>query len=229
MSYFLRTKHNWFVSAPSVWAIYKRHGVNRLRYKKKWQRYPQRYSKEEPGDRLQIDVKFLDKLVATGRRYYQFTAIDDCTRYRVLRIYDHNSVESAMDFVDQVKRALPFAVKQIQTDNGAEFSDKFSWHLQDLGIEHRKTKVRTPEENGKVERSHRTDAEEFYYGKRFVSISHCIRRVRQWEKEYNERRPHMALNGKTPHEYLMAKLANHISDRAPLTLPKAAKPVTEDG
>jgi transposase InsO family protein len=106
---------------------------------------------------------------------------------------------------------LPFAIKQIQTDNGKEFSDQFSWSLEDLGIEHRKTKIRSPEENGKVERSHRTDEEEFYRTKQFVSIKHCIQLLRQWEREYNEERPHMALNGKTPQEYLTEKLKNHLS------------------
>lgn len=211
MSSYLKQKHNWFVSKNTVWRLYKEHGLNRLKYKKKWQRYPQAYSKPLPGDRLQVDVKFIDAKAFAGKRYYQFTAIDDCTRYRVLRIYDHNTVKSASDFVDQVQRALPFAIKQIQTDNGSEFSPQFSWHLQDLGISHRKTRVRAPEENGKVERSHRTDGEEFYGINRFVSIRHCTRLLAQWEKEYNERRPHMALKGKTPKEYLSEKLRNHVS------------------
>jgi transposase InsO family protein len=105
---------------------------------------------------------------------------------------------------------LPFAIKEIQTDNGQEFSDRFRWHLENIGIEHRKTKVRSPEENGKVERSHRTDEEEFYRTKRFVSIGHCIGLLKQGEKEYNEERPHMALKGKTPKEYLLEKLQNHV-------------------
>ena len=116
----------------------------------------------------------------------------------MLRIYDQNSVTSARDFVDHVNQMLPFAIKQIQTDNGSEFSDQFTWHLEDLGISHRKTKVCSPVENGKVERSHRTDAEEFYGINRFVSIKHRIKLLRKWEKEYNYERPHMSLGGKTP-------------------------------
>lgn len=211
MSWYLRQKYGWYVSKNTVWRLYKEYGLNRLRYKKRWQRYPQHYEKPFPGDRLQIDVKFLDKLGLAGKRYYQFTAIDDCTRFRVLRIYDHNTVESATDFIHQVKTVLPFAIKQVQTDNGSEFSEAFSWHLEDLGITHRKTKIRSPEENGKVERSHRTDGEEFYGINRFVSIQHCIKLLAQWEREYNERRPHMALGGKTPREYLAEKLKHHYS------------------
>lgn len=226
MSYYIRKKYGWFVSAPTIWQIYKRHNISRLKYKKRWQRYPQRYSKDSPGDRLQIDVKFLENINALGKRYYQFTAIDDCTRYRILRIYDHNTVNNAVDFVEQVRKALPFAIKQIQTDNGKEFSDQFSWHLEDLGIEHRKTRIRSPEENGKVERSHRTDEEEFYRTKRFVSIKHCIQLLREWEKEYNENRPHMSFKGKTPKEYLLEKLKGHLSTQV---ISRTARTVAEVG
>jgi transposase InsO family protein len=213
MSWYIKQQYNWYISKTTIWRLYKEHGLNRLKYKKKWQRYPQRYSKPLPGDRLQVDVKFLDSLEFERKRYYQFTAIDDCTRYRVLRIYDHNTVKSAIDFINQVKKVLPFVIKQVQTDNGSEFSEGFSWHLQDLDITHRKTKVRSPEENGKVERSHRTDQEEFYTVHRFVSIQHCMRLLNMWEKEYNEKRPHMALQGKTPKQYLMEKLQRHTLNR----------------
>lgn len=212
MLYYVKHRYNWFVSSQTIWQLYKEHGLNRLKYKKQWQRYPQHYSRALPGDQVQIDVKFLEKTAFAGKRYYQFTAIDDCTRFRVLRIYDHNTVKNAADFVDQVRHVLPFAIRQIQTDNGSEFSEAFSWHLDDLGISHRKTKVCAPEENGKVERSHRTDNTEFYGITKFVSIQHCVKLLREWETEYNHDRPHMALGGKTPHEYLTEKLKNHVSN-----------------
>ena len=113
----------------------------------------------------------------------------------------------------------------MQTDNGSEFSEKFSWHLDDLGIGHRKTRICSPEENGKVERSHKTDQAEFYGINRFVSISHCTRLLKQWEKEYNERRPHMALKGKTPREYLEEKLRGHVSNQALIAPIKSVKEV----
>lgn len=115
MSLYVKEKYNWFVSKKTVYKIYQEYGMNRLRYKKRWQRYPQRYAKDLPGDRVQMDTKFLDKAAFAGKQYYQFTAIDDCTRYRVLRIYDHNTAESAIRFVEEVRKALPFAMKQIQT------------------------------------------------------------------------------------------------------------------
>src|SRR6185312_669053 len=134
------------------------------------------------GHHVQIDVKFIAPITppaaagarpaaasgssgaAGGRRkkYYQYTAIDDCTRLRVLRIYERNNQQTAIQFADYVIARLPFQVQTIQTDNGAEFQSAFHWHIQDLGIRHRYIKPATPRLNGKVERSHRIDAEEFY-------------------------------------------------------------------
>ena len=57
-----------------------------------------------------------------GKRkgYFQFTAIDDCTRLRVLKIYERNNQKNAIDFVDYVLSRLPFRVRAIQTDNGSD-------------------------------------------------------------------------------------------------------------
>ena len=69
-----------------------------------------------------MDVKFLERIAGSRKRLYQFTAIDDCTRIRVLKIYDVCNQKSAISFVDEVIRRLPFRVLVIQTDNGAELS-----------------------------------------------------------------------------------------------------------
>ena len=210
MSIYLKQKKNWFVSKNSIWRLYKEHGLNRLGYKKKWERYPQRYSKDLPGDRVQIDVKYIEKMGLEQKRYYQFTAIDDCTRYRVLRVYDHNTVANATDFVNELQKKLPFAIKQIQTDNGSEFSQGFSWHLDDLGITHRKTKVCSPEENGKVERSHRTDGEVLWPASiRFYCSLHQAHeglgtKVQRGSSSHVSRQQN---------EVSYGKLANHVSKR----------------
>jgi hypothetical protein len=78
----------------------------------------------------------------------------------------------AIDFINQVKQTLPFAITQVQTDNGSECSETFSWHLEDQGLHPRKTRIRSPEEHGNVERSHRTDEEKWYGLNRFVSFHH---------------------------------------------------------
>jgi len=84
---------------------------------KRWQRY----EKPQPGHRLQVDVTFLERITGTRRRFYQFTAIDDCTRMRVLKVFDAYNQRTAIQFIDDVRRCLPFRVHVVQTDNGAEF------------------------------------------------------------------------------------------------------------
>ncbi|MFE3412003.1 DDE-type integrase/transposase/recombinase [Streptomyces mirabilis] len=86
-------------------------------------------------------------------KYYQFTAIDDCTRLRVLRIYPTLNQATAIQFLDYVIQRLPFQVEVIQTDNGAEFQSAFHWHVLDKGIAHTYIKPRTPRLNGKVGRT----------------------------------------------------------------------------
>jgi transposase InsO family protein len=116
----------------------------------------------QPGHRLQIDVKFLERIPGTRTRLYQFTAIDDCTRIRVLKVYDTCNQGTAIRFLDDVLRRLPFRVHVVQTDNGAEFQSHFHWRLEALDIRHVYIRPRTPHLNGKVERSHRIDDQEFY-------------------------------------------------------------------
>lgn len=90
------------------------------------------------------------------------TAIDDCTRPRVLRIYDRCNRATAIRLIDYLLVRSPFEIHSIQTDNEAEFRSRFHWHVVDRSIEHVYVDRRTPRLNGKVERSHRIDQEEFY-------------------------------------------------------------------
>lgn len=168
-----------------------------------------RYEKPQPGHRLQLDVKFLERIPGTQKRLYQFTAIDDCTRIRVLKVYDACNQRTAMQFIDEVLRRLPFRVLAIQTDNGAEFQSQFHWHVESLDIRHAYIRPRTPHLNGKVERSHRVDHEEFYQlldDKGVTDDIHLFNeKLREWEDYYNYHRPHGALDGQTPYERLVEK------------------------
>ena len=127
-------------------------------HKERWHRY----EKPQPGHRLQVDVKFLERIAGTRKRLYQFTAIDDCTRIRVLKIYDACNQRTAIQFIDEVLGRLPFRLHVVQTDNRAEFQSRFHWHLQERDVRHAYIRPRTPRWNGKVERSHRVDDQEFY-------------------------------------------------------------------
>jgi hypothetical protein len=101
-----------------------------------------------------MDVKFLERIPGTTTRLYQFTAIDDCTRIRVLKVYNACNQSTAVSFVDDVIRRLPFRIQVVKTDNGAEFQSKFHWHLQELDIQHvyivRERPVSTARSNGHI-------------------------------------------------------------------------------
>jgi transposase InsO family protein len=130
------------------------------------------------------------------------------TRIRVLRIYDRLDQKRAIQFVDYVLEKLPFSVEQIQTDNGSEFASQFHWHVLDQGIRHVYIKPATPRLNGKVERSHRIDAEEFYRQLDGVIIDDAKifnDKLLEWENFYNYARPHGSLAGQTPYERLKQK------------------------
>ncbi|MFJ6000520.1 integrase core domain-containing protein [Arthrobacter sp. NPDC092385] len=87
---------------------------------------------------------------------------------------------------------LPVKVEKAQTDNGSEFGQSFHWHLLDKGIGHIRIRPATPRLNGKVERSHRIDSEEFHRlleGQVIDDVNLFQDRLQQWEDHYNYDRP----------------------------------------
>jgi len=125
ISMYLRRYHDVTVSPSGVWRSLKRLELNRLPAHQRYKRYIQRwkrYEKPQPGHRVQIDVKFIAPLQGARRRYYQFTAIDGCTRLRVLRIDDRCTQKTATQFVDYVIDELPFHLQVIQTDIHSELT-----------------------------------------------------------------------------------------------------------
>ena len=127
---YLKRDHDIQISNSGVWRILKRLDLNPLPASQRYQRHDRRskrYEQPQPGHRVQIDVKFIQPLAGSRKPYYQFTATDDCTRLRVLRIYDRCNQQTAIRFLDYVLERLPFRVEVIQTDNGAEFQSSFHW------------------------------------------------------------------------------------------------------
>ncbi|BET32761.1 hypothetical protein WCIBmN4_04600 [Wolbachia pipientis] len=99
--------------------------------------------------------------IASG--LYQYTAIDDCTRYKVVTLYPRRTAENTLDFLEQLREKMPFHCQRIQTDRGQEF---FAYGVQEYlkkwKIKFRPIKPFSPHLNGKVERAQRTDLDEFY-------------------------------------------------------------------
>ena len=115
-----------------------------------------------------------------------------------------------MSTVDFLKRLLSKAkgqgikTQRIQTDNGLEFQSEVTKYLTSQGIAHQYIWIHTPDQNGCVERSHRTDEEEFYQLKdtKHLSLGELNQALEEWIKYYNTKRLHFSLNFATPEEYL---------------------------
>lgn len=165
-------------------------------------RNPKRYSRPVAGDRVQID----SMKVAPG--LHQFTAVDDCTRLRVLGLYsDKTGASAAHFFAERVVKEMPFPIARAQTDRGPEFiSHEFIEVLRRHRVKLRPNRARRPHLNGKVERSQQTDLVEFYAleitgkgrGRQVRQREELEERLVQWQRFYNEERPHGGLEGKTP-------------------------------
>jgi len=148
-------------------------------------------------------VKFVK---IAGRWAFQYTALDDCTRFRVLRLYRHLHHGASVAFLTELRRAFPFPIRRLQCDNGREFPLEFALAVEAAGIRHRYIRPRCPQQNGKVERSHRIDHEEFWGRHRFADFEAATAALRQWETQYNYERLSLALKGRTPAEKLAAVL-----------------------
>ena len=156
-----------------------------------------------PGERVQIDVKFVPSAclvgAAEGKRFYQYTAIDEFSRYRYLEAFEENSTYSSTQFLihmlDHFKRLGVF-VKCVQTDNGFEFTKRFGGSapgnlslferaLKERKIAHKLIRPFTPRHNGKVERSHRKDNEYFYATHKFYSFEDFKTQLAVHLRNYN--------------------------------------------
>lgn len=146
-------------------------------------RKPKPYKRAEyPGQKVQIDVKFVPSYcVADGGKYYQYTAVDECTRCCYREMYDEHSTYSSLDFLKKLIEFFPFPIREIQTDNGTEWTNAlmvksadhktlFEQYLEDNDIIYNRIRVATPRHNGKVERQHRIDEARFYKKMRMYSL-----------------------------------------------------------
>lgn len=180
----------------SLATIHKTLRRNHVKPIKKYRRKKDyiRYERPIPGDRVQMDT------CKIGPSLYQYTSIDDCTRYRVLRLYSRRTAANTLDFLDCVIDEMPFPIQRIQTDRGREFfAVKVQEKLKYYSIKFRPNKPGSPHLNGKVERSQKTDKTEFYPVVDLTDDSLDLL-LAEWQHYYNWERPHSAHNGKSPME-----------------------------
>lgn len=177
--------------------------IKKLRRKKKFKRY----SRPIPGDRIQMDTC----KIAPG--IYQYTAVDDCSRWRVLEIYKRRTANNTLCFLDLIIEQFPFPIQRIQTDRGLEFfAEKVQQKLMSLGIKFRPNKPGSPHLNGKVERSQKTDLEEFYAITDLSDFEDLREKLAEWQFFYNWQRPHGSLKGKSP-----SQIVGELSEKTPFS------------
>lgn len=182
--------------------------------KKKSEKHWKPYQRAEyPGQKVQVDVKFVPSCcVSNGQKYYQYTAVDECTRWTFREMYDEHSTYSSKDFLIKLIATAPFQIREIQTDNGSEFTNanvdrpnapltSFELLLQRLDIVYHRIRVATPRHNGKVERQHRTDEQRFYKKMKLYSLEDGRMQLARYNKKSNDI-PKICLGFKTPNEVL---------------------------
>jgi len=193
ISTFLLRKKGIKLSPMTVWRVLSKHNVKPVLKRRRKADF-KRYSRPIPGERVQMDVTKLRP------KAYQFTAIDDCTRLKVMRVYPNKKADSAVHFLGEVLDSFPFPVQRVQTDWGTEFFNfKFQEELHEHYIKFRPIKPRSPHLNGKVERTQQTDKAEFWRLLELKDLSLDFNlAAMEWETFYNRKRPHSSLSGKTP-------------------------------
>ena len=173
----------------------------------------------QPGELVEMDIKYVPERVK-NKRYYQFTAIDTRTRWRYLKVYDDMSTFSAMKFLKELISVAPFQIQSVKTDNGSCFTKRYNgYYKSDLpfprehafdktckrhNIIHYLIDPGKPQQNGKVERSHREDQDKLYGEMIFKSEGELKLKIKLWNMYYNDLE-HCGLNGLTPNE-MVAKL-----------------------
>ena len=185
--------------------------------RKQIRRYPELLT---PGEKVQIDVKEVPynclrgNAIKYGKHFYQWTAIDECTRFRFVYAFEEHTPENTVKFLKMLLKEFPFKIQKIQTDNGTEFTYKFisdteisplDKALQVLKIQHILIPPRTPWHNGKVERSHRNDQRYFYDWETFRTLDELNEKLKK-HLEWSNNKTMRTLGRKSPVQLLAEKL-----------------------
>lgn len=221
------------IPASTVGNILKRAGLllKKRRYKTQ-KKHVKRYNLLYPGQRVQMDIKYVPmELCPPGQQYYQYTVIDEHTRLRYLAWHDSIWTLNSVKTLKRAEKYFGFKIESVQTDNGIEFTFNYTAQLtaqhqepkehpldiycQQKNLQHKLIPPGQKEINGKVERSHRIDDEEFYRRhKRFKNLKSLRRKGRKWLYDYNFNRKHSALNYMTPNAF--AKFRLYFPDQNPM-------------
>jgi len=195
----LRMKYGYKRSISGLWKVLKRLNLEPIKIKNpKYVAKPYEQM-TYPGQRVQVDVKIITSVCIAKlekRRFYQYTAIDEFSRYRYIEAFEEHNTYTSTLFLEHMLKSFPFKVECVQTNNGAEFTKKFvskkkdnlsifEKKLKELGIRYKRIRPFTPRHNGKVERSHRKDNEYFYAIHTFYSFDDFKNQLKIYLRKYN--------------------------------------------
>jgi len=170
--------HDYNLSLASIHKVLKKLDAKPLLKLKRNKKF-KRYQRAIPGERIQLDTC----KIAPG--IYQYTAVYDCSRWRVLQIYPRRTASNTLNFLDEMVERFPFPIQRIQTDRGLEFfALEVQAKLMEYGIKFRPIKPRSPHLNGKVERSQQTDLREFYATADLSDFEKLQDSLAEWEFYY---------------------------------------------
>lgn len=209
-------KEGILIHERTIGKILKKAGLVR-KYRIKKIKYKYIRALRQPGELIEIDVKYVPGTIA-GMRYYQYTAIDTASRWRYLAVYDEQTNFHSVLFLKAVIKTFEYKIQAVKTDNGSVFTNYYlgtnkrsdvsvkTLHGLDMfckekNIVHYLIDPGKPAQNGTVERSHREDQEKFYEQNKFKSFNDLQKKIRIWNEYYNNLE-HCGLNGKTPNEFL---------------------------
>ena len=216
-------KEGLYLHERTIGKILKSENLVR-KYRVKKIKYKYIRVERQPGELVEIDVKYVPGRIQ-NKRYYQYTAIDTASRWRYLKVYDEQSNYHSVLFLKEVLEKFARRIEAIKTDNGIIFTNRYTGgnlkrsdlsprHLHALdefcaehNIIHYLIDPGHPAQNGCVERSHREDQEKFYEQNKFRTFSDLQKKLRRWNDYYNNLE-HCGLNGKTPNEMLGFKVTN---------------------
>ena len=163
-------------------------------------RRPREFVVEAPGELVQLDTKHVP--LGNGKTVYAFAGVDYFTRKRVVAVAPSLNSQEAATFLRRLVAEFPFPVQAIQSDGGSEFMTDFITAAQAVSIIPYVNRPNYPQGNGRVERSFRTDEDEFYQVEDWpADLGGLGTALLRWNRVYETVRPHQALGYLTPDEF----------------------------
>jgi len=203
--------HGIKLNQTTIWRILKREKIRYTFEYKRWKQDPKFYCLDTPGIELQMDGCYP---FGRSRKLVCFDAIDDCSRWVYGKMYERETTENAINFVKRLIDSVPFRIQRIRVDN--RYGQKFVDFCVSIGIEVIENDPYSPEQNGKIERFHKTIKREFFW--KYCSFSNSSEIIQMklgcWLNYYNTHRRHggFGMNRMTPQQKITATLFESLNN-----------------